>query len=114
MRQFFGPAPLRLHRRAVVQNKLPTPVAPHEDIRKSECHRAELPHVRAFQILRASHDRRVAVSGNFHVHVLNEFWLDSVLVSSPDPAGEVTPRYLKDLCHAGISIRQQPDKGNPG
>src|SRR5437016_12252407 len=82
---FFGSALLRLHRRTVVQNKLPTPVAPHEDVRKSERHLAELTLVRAFQILHAGHDRRVAVRGNFHVHVLNEFWLDSVLVSSPDP-----------------------------
>jgi nitrogen fixation/metabolism regulation signal transduction histidine kinase len=58
----------------VVKSKLPAPIAAYEDVRKSERHLAQLTLVRAFQILHAGHDRRVAVTGKFHVHVLNEFF----------------------------------------
>src|SRR5437870_10756042 len=56
------PILLRFHSRAVVQNELPTPVAPHEDVRKSERHLAGLTFVRPFQVLHFSTPVTTAVS----------------------------------------------------
>jgi hypothetical protein len=83
--QFFGPALFRFHRGALAQNELPTPVAPNEDVRKSERHfTIHAARVFPFQVPHSGHDTRVTISGYLHVYVLYIFRFDGVWVASPE------------------------------
>ena len=79
-----------------MQNELPAPVAPNEDVCKSERHFSVHAPVGPPQVLHAGHEGCIAVDGHFHVLVLDVLGLDRLLVS---PVDAVEHRYIVLALH---------------